>query len=391
MTTTQSRLRRLALERVSALDDLLCERNGLLTVLDRVVALHGTARLIRADVGASSGFVAELETTDCAVVRWMSGTRTERMRNLVVPLGQGIGGKVLALGAAVRVNDYVTSRSITHHFDSQVRGEGIGAMLAVPIVDQLDGLPRTVAIAYAGMRDSATFGDLAVERMLGVADQAGTALRVAAVAEANKDDAVSAERRRIQNSLHDSVGAMLFTIGAQVRALHDALAENPALNSKLSALESDISAASLAFRESLLALADTTPELALPVEIAEHTRSFERRTDVPTRFVQLGPVSPLDTERTALLIAVVREGLLNVEKHAAAQSVIVSFGPTDGGIHVLVADDGSGEQTESGPGTGMGVRTLGERAARLGGNVSFVRDEDGGCTLRAWLPNIEPN
>jgi LuxR family transcriptional regulator, regulator of acetate metabolism len=103
-----------ALERSSTLDELLRERDGLLTVMDRVVALHGTARLIRVAVGADSGFVADIEEPDRAVLRWMSGTRTDRLQNLVVPVGQGIGGRALALGEAVRVSDYVSSPAITH-------------------------------------------------------------------------------------------------------------------------------------------------------------------------------------------------------------------------------------------------------------------------------------
>jgi CheY-like chemotaxis protein len=101
-----------------------------------------------------------------------------------------------------------------------------------------------------------------------------------------------------------------------------------------------VSAASLALRESLLALSASSPERALPVELAEHCRSFEARTGVPARFVQLGPVAPLDAERTALLTAAVREGLLNVEKHAGAGTVVVSLGTVDGGVQVAVADDG---------------------------------------------------
>jgi DNA-binding NarL/FixJ family response regulator len=37
----------------------------------------------------------------------------------------------------------------------------------------------------------------------------------------------------------------------------------------------------------------------------------------------------------------------------------------------------------------MGLRTLVQRAARLGGRVSVVRDEEDGCTLRAWIPGVE--
>jgi signal transduction histidine kinase len=110
---------------------------------------------------------------------------------------------------------------------------------------------------------------------------------------------------------------------------------------------------------------------------------------VPARFVQLAPVHPLDAERTALLVAAVREGLFNVEKHAHATSVVVSLVPHDDGVQVVVADDGAGEPIEeASPGTGIGLRTLAERAARLGGRVSVVRDEEDGCTLRAWVPRV---
>jgi signal transduction histidine kinase len=370
-------------ERLSALDELLRERDGLLTVMDRVVALHGTARLIRLSVGADSGFVADLEAPAQAVVRWTSGTRTDQLQNLVVPVGQGIGGRVLALGTAVRVDDYITSPTITHHFDAQVRHEGIGAMVAVPVVGQGG---RTIALAYAAMRTSTSFGDSAVDKMQEIADQASIALRIADVAEASKADAVAAERQRVQSALHDSVGALLFLIGVQVRDLHQSVQDNPTLVDRLLRLESDVSAASSALRESLLVMTDTTPERALPVEIAEYTRSFEARTGVSTRFVQLATVAPLDAERTALLVAVVREGLLNVEKHGNPQSVIVSLGNADdGGVHLVVADDSTVEVTDS-PTSGLGVRSLAERAIRLGGHVSLVRDEDGGCTLRCWLP-----
>lgn len=371
-------------ERLATLDALLRERDGLLTVMDRVVALHGTARLIRLAVGADSGFVADLETPDQAVVRWMSGTRTDQLQNLVVPIGQGIGGRVLAQGTAVRVSDYVSSPAITHHFDAQVRHEGIGAMLAVPIVGR-NG--RTVALAYAAMRTAtSSFGDFAVGKMHELADQASAALRIADAAEAGKVDAVAAERQRVQSALHDSVGALLFLIGVQVRDLHESVQGNPALVDRLRRLESDVSAASAALRESLLVMADTTPERALPVEIAEYTRSFEARTGVSARFVQLATVAPLDAERTALLVAVVREGLLNIEKHANPQSVIVSLGSSDdGGVHLVVADDSTAE-VEGSPSSGLGVRSLAERAVRLGGHVSVVRDEDDGCTLRCWLP-----
>jgi nitrate/nitrite-specific signal transduction histidine kinase len=151
-------------------------------------------------------------------------------------------------------------------------------------------------------------------------------------------------------------------------------------------LQSDVSAASLALREALTALSATSPERALPIELAEHCRSFQARTGVSARLVQLGDVRPLDAERTALLVGAVREGLLNVEKHAGAGTVVVSVGEADGGVQLAVADDGAPAIEAPDAGHGLGLRMLAGRAARLGGRVSLVHDEDGGSTLRVTLP-----
>ncbi|WP_370966995.1 GAF domain-containing protein [Amycolatopsis sp. cg9] len=368
----------------AVLGELLREREKLLGTLDRVAALHGTARLIREAVGAKAGFVGELTEPGRAVIRWMSGNRTDALQDLEVPTGQGVGGRVLALGRPVRVADYVSAPTITHHFDAQVRGEGLAALLAVPIIAR----GETVAIAYAAMREPADFGDDAVRRLEEVASQAGTALHLARVAETDRAAAVAGERLRMQSALHDSVGALLFSIGVQVRDLTTDARGNPALEARLRRLEGDVSAAAGALRESLLALSESSPERALPVELAEHCRSFQARCGVPARFVQLAAVPPLDAERTALLVSAVREGLLNVEKHARASSVIVSLLPSEDGVQVVVADDGTGSPAV--PGTGVGLRTLAGRALRLGGRVSLVRDEDDGCTLRAWVPLVRP-
>lgn len=375
-----------ALEQEHLLGTLLAERDGLLSVLDRVLALHGTARLIRDAAWADAGFVADIDGDSPAVIRWLAGNRTDSLQDLIVPMGQGVGGRVMALGRPVRVSDYVTASSITHQFDGLVSREAMSAMLAVPIVEDRPGSETTVAIAYAALRGPGEFGDDAVAAVERIAVDAARALRLADRAAAGRTDAVAAERQRMQASLHDSVGAMLFSIGAQVRDLRSTLPDNPLLRTRLGRLESDVSAASLALREALLALSESSPERALPIELAEHCHSFQARTGVAARLVQLGEVRPLDGERTALLISAVREGLLNIEKHARAGTVVVSLGEVDGGVQVAVADDGTTAEGSGSDGAGLGVRLLVEKAARLGGRVSLVHDEDGGTTLRMLLP-----
>ena len=246
---------------------------------------------------------------------------------------------------------------------------------------------RTVAVAYAALRGPGEFGDDAVRAVQGVAADAARALRLADGAAVGRDTAVAAERQRMQASLHDSVGAMLFSIGAQVRDLRSTLPDNPLLRTRLGRLESDVSAASWALREALLALSESSPERALPIELAEHCRSFEARTGVPARFVQLGDVRPLDVERTTLLIGAVREGLLNVEKHAEAEH---RGGQPRRGRRRGAGRGGRRRAPATAPRRAGRQRAGHPAAGGEGGparrRVSLVHDEDGGYTLRMLLP-----
>ena len=100
-------------------------------------------------------------------------------------------------------------------------------------------------------------------------------------------------------------------------------------------------------------------------------------------------------------MAVVRESLVNVEKHARAASVFVSLVSSGGGVAVAVADDGLGwsdaerdrpvsefctNRAASDAGSGMGLKACYDRLARLGGSLSVVGNEDGGITVRSWVP-----
>lgn len=228
--TEPSPLRR-ATEQQDLLDALLSERDGLLSVLDRVLALRATARLVRDVAGADAAFVSELEDSQ-GVIRWLAGNRTDALRELAVPVGQGLGGRVMQLARPVMVPDYVSARGITHQFDEKVRRESLGGMLAVPVLRGGDQ-GGTLAVAYAALRGPGTFGDSAVGEVEEVAAQAARALRLADAAAVARTGAVDAERRRMQASLHDSVGAMLFSIGAQVQDLRTTVPDNPLLASRL--------------------------------------------------------------------------------------------------------------------------------------------------------------
>jgi signal transduction histidine kinase len=107
--------------------------------------------------------------------------------------------------------------------------------------------------------------------------------------------------------------------------------------------------------------------------------------------VVLGELPALEEGRAKVLLQAAREALHNAEKHARARSVVVSLHAADGGVSVVVADDGVGlgraaDGENGSPSSGLGLEATATRLGQVGGQLVVSTNEDGGCTMRAWLP-----
>lgn len=94
----------------------------------------------------------------------------------------------------------------------------------------------------------------------------------------------------------------------------------------------------------------------------------------------------LDRGGTLFVHRFVQEGLTNTLRHSAATKVDVNY-EIHGGVLVLsVTDNGApGAPERPGPSPGFGLRTLGERAAELGGSLTIAWS-DSGLSVSAELP-----
>ncbi len=374
-----------------ALDDLDRLDAGyaeVVAALDRQAALRQAVAEVPAFVGVDAAMVGEQQGADI-VLRQLSGTRTEALAGLHVSRGHGMGGRVIVEQAVRWVPDYLTSTAITHHYDSPVIIEQIRGLIAAPIA--MGG--RQLGVLYGATRRETDFGTRAADAMAAAARRTGTALLVAERARHAAEVAVHEERRRLALDLHDSVGAMLFAIGAGVRTVVDEFDLAPDLRLRLNAIERRAEEAAATLRESLRALSVSPQELRLCVALRADCRSFEERTGITARLVTVDELPVLDTTRAKALVGVAREALLNVEKHARARTVVVSVFPARGGVTLAVADDGVGVAGDGPPPgsprmqcQGLGVEASGERLSRLGGYLTLARNDDGGCTLKAWVP-----
>lgn len=373
------------------LDELTAQFETLLGSLDRTAVLRDAGALLRSRSGLPVALVARTEGPDGLVMRATSGTTAaELFDGLVVPVGRGLGGKVLTLGSAQHSPDYVQDPSITHHFDRPVAAEDLHGMVAVPIV----GRRRVHGVLYGADRLPGRIGDRASAEVEAVARRAAVALDVADQADRATEIAIHEERRRMAIDLHDSVGAMLYAIAAGARHLADGTAALDEVADRAQEIEQRASSAAIALRRSLKALHSTPEQLALPVALAADTTSFGDRTGIACQVLTLSELPPLSKPVVDALAAGVREALLNVAKHASARSVAVTVVARDRGVAVAVADDGRGPERH-GPGpaeldpahsSGLGLESVAVRLERVGGRLHLATNEDGGTTTTLWGP-----
>jgi signal transduction histidine kinase len=329
-----------------------------------------------------AGSAAALVIDDIHTLQIVATSQMSGMDDLVIPAGRGLGGKVAVLRHAIAVSDYQTAAEITHDFDLQVAEQAMRAMACAPITygHQLKG------VLYAAERLPGDFSREALQGLGALARQAGLALGIADQARDMAAVAVHDERRRMAMALHDSLGATLFSIGAAVHSLRRRDDLDLEVNDRLAYIEEQAAIASATVRRALLAL-DTPPaEVRLGVALQADCRAFEERTGIEAHAWMLGPGTELSAAHTRELLRITREALLNIEKHSKARSVAVSVAETNGGITVVIADDGVGLSSRKVGSGGLGLRESADRLSRLGGNLNISDGPDGGCVVKAWIP-----
>lgn len=355
---------------------------AVLSLLDSTAALRHAAEVVHRSLGADVAAGAErIDDDDTIEIRAVVGGRTEQLNGLVVGPQAGLGGQATVLRRTVAVTDYCAARGITHDFDEPVRAEGIRSVMAAPIVRA----HRLYGVLYAARRSVEPWTDRDRRDLLTLARQTAVAMEVADSAREMSEVAVYSERQRLAVRLHDSVGATLFSLRATLLSVEAALPEGPGRERLLRAIEQAKRATS-ELRAQSRSLYDTPADKGLAVTIRGDCQDFAARADVAAELVVLGELPRLDGARTEALLRVAREALLNVEKHASAHSVLVSLYAADDGVVLAVADDGSVSHSGPADEPGLGLCGLAERVERVGGRMTFAANEEGGSTLRAWVP-----
>jgi signal transduction histidine kinase len=101
--------------------------------------------------------------------------------------------------------------------------------------------------------------------------------------------------------------------------------------------------------------------------------------------VQLDEIAGLPASHEVHLYHIIVEALNNVVKHAAATRLTLQLAQTDGHVRLWIADDGRGFDASQ-VDQGLGLATMRERVARLGGQLAIASEPGRGTQLEAVIP-----
>lgn len=195
--------------------------------------------------------------------------------------------------------------------------------------------------------------------------------------------AVLAERSRIAEEMHDSLGHQLVLISTQAGGLELNATKGPEFVESHSKIIAETSRKALAeLRAVVEALSD--PELAtmpgldeIPALVARANAAGATVSYQPTEHPKLAFAV------STLLYRIAQEGITNAMRHAPGAAITLTVETTDEGVCLQISNPVTGPRTSSRNGTGLA--RLRDRTRRLGG--TFVREvTDTSFTITVTLP-----
>ena len=204
--------------------------------------------------------------------------------------------------------------------------------------------------------------------------------------------AVLEERSTIARELHDSIAQSLSFSRIQMHRLKIFVERNESRDKVLSTvneLSQGISTAYSQLREVLTAFRLQISSAGLNGAIEETTDEFRNRTGLPVTVRNTLVGIELSPNEQVHVIHILREALINVEKHARATEILVTMSRRESGAVVLtVEDNGVGIPEQAGRYRHFGLTIMRERAEALGGELTIERAApEGGTRVILTVPH----
>ena len=261
------------------------------------------------------------------------GSGADGLAGTRLPMSGSLSGQVFSTGTPLRQSVGDAGSTARPDLD-------LGPVLAVP----LHGSRRMHGVLWAARRRGrSAFGAEEVEMAAGFANQAALAIELAEARAEQQRAVMLDERERIAADLHDHVIQRLFAAGLSLQSTAGTLRAGEAADRILATVD-DLDATIRQIRTSIFQL-QQLPQTRAP---GLRARLLDVATDLTpvlgfepaVRFS--GVIDDVGHDIGEDVLAVVRESLSNVARHARAASAEVDVAATADRLTVDIRDDGIG-------------------------------------------------
>jgi signal transduction histidine kinase len=195
------------------------------------------------------------------------------------------------------------------------------------------------------------------------------------------------ERCRLRRDLHDGIGPTLASLSQRLDTARRLVPRDPdAAVALLDALKGQVKATIADIRRVVYALRPPVlDEFGLVSALREHLTYAQGTNGLRISIEAPEDMPPLPAAVEVAAYRIVLEAMTNVERHAHAHTCLVRLElPEAGALCLDITDDGSGlpEHTRG----GVGMTSMRERAAELGGECKITSDPTRGTRVWVRLP-----
>lgn len=262
-----------------------------------------------------------------------------------------------------------------------------GTAERLPLIYQAQIVGYLLAAPRSPGEDLNAADQLVLENVARQASNVVYASRLARDLQQSRQQIVTAreeERRRLRRDLHDGLGPELATLTLQAEAARDWLDTDPERSKAL--LEEIIGGTQSALADIRRVVYALRPpaldDLGLIPAIREQAAQYSSG-DLQIEVEAPEGLSHLSAAVEVAVYQIVREALTNVQRHAQAHTCLVCL-RANGKVDIEIRDDGVGIPVSRR--AGVGLNSIHERAAELGGTCVIESQLGAGTQINVSLP-----
>lgn len=297
--------------------------------------------------------------------------------------------EIISRGEPVIIGDVRGDSALAHVLQAvvgehlQTTFSDIRSWLAVPLALK----DRVIGMLTLSRHEPHYYTERHAKLALAFASQAAVAIENARLYERAQAVAALEERQRLARELHDSVSQALYGIALGVRTGRVLLDKDPSRAGE--PLDYALSLAEAALTEMRALIFELRPESleqeGLVAALEKQAAALRARHGLTVETtLSVEPDRPIEIKQALYRIA--QEALQNMLKHAHAKRVDLRLEDGPAGLILEVCDDGVGfDPSHSFPGH-LGLRSMRERMAGLGGSLTIESAPGSGTCVRALMP-----